>query len=286
MKELRLILGCARSGTSWIHTVLSKTSTPIRSLKEPITTLSNMVEILPAETSLFKNRENLLCFDTSPMDSSHLLRRAYAYCLEGDLKNNKRVLRRDAYYDVCLVKEIHGLLAALSLINTFNAKAVLILRHPIYIVDSLLSIRDDLHHFKTPEDELGFQIDIYDHVYKSERERVILIKLLAIMFIHNFFEYFALSNKIMLVNYETVCSQPYMMFERMASFLDLEWGEDQKRFLTETTTITKKGPYTIHRKRYTQLGRSFRFLNDRDLSLCRKVLNRGFSEYVKRDSTF
>ena len=47
MINLGLILGVARSGTSWIHTVLSQSDTPMRSIKEPLRIFNNLVGNAP-----------------------------------------------------------------------------------------------------------------------------------------------------------------------------------------------------------------------------------------------
>jgi len=115
MRDLGLIFGVARSGTSWVHTVLSQSSISMRSIKEPLYIFNNLVKNAPMFVMKdFRTFGDPKSFLDNP-DHPFLI--ALRSCINLDLNNHKRVLRDDNKpYSYCLIKEIHALMNVPSLV--------------------------------------------------------------------------------------------------------------------------------------------------------------------------
>lgn len=248
--KLRIILGVARSGTSWLHAVLSQSATPMRSLKEPLYILDNILNLeSPFCGDLVSAYELLLSLNTQKF------------------KNHRRIIRNDSNYELCLIKEIHGLLQCRWLLQYFkDIKIVFLIRNPVYIVDSLLSIHKDLNYFKTPEQEV---VGLCPLIKNVERQYIIKNKISAIKYIHKCFEkthnFYPVNT--MLVNYETLCISTIDIFKNIAKFLDLNWTTIQP-FLNTTTKVNKGNAYSIYRISALQTTRSFKFLTEQEVKMC------------------
>jgi len=274
MINLGLILGVARSGTSWIHTVLSQSDTPMRSIKEPLRIFNNLVGNAP-EFGMkdFRTFGDIKAFLDNP---DHPFLTAIRSCMNLKLNNHKTVLRNDNIYTYCLIKEIGALLNVPSFIAASkHSKIILVVRDPLYVIDSLFSIHNSINYFCTPINELPYGIEIADGISKNDREYDILKRYTAVKRVQDDFYCFAehYPENVYLVEYEKICKKPYFYFKKMTKFLKLSWGDNENSFLQETMSETKEGYYSIYRKTEDQIGRKFRFLSEKEVNLCKGLDN-------------
>jgi hypothetical protein len=203
-------------------------------------------------------------------------------------------IRNDHDWQVCLVKEVHSLLATEAMLKFLKCPTLLILRDPLYIIDSLFA-RDGL---KTtylcneskyvnnpsflkrfsPDPTKDISMILKESVSKGKkRENIILEKMLTVSLIHSMFR--VLSSELphaQTIEYESLCQSPERHFHSIASFFSLDWSESIEQYLLKTMRSPldqNKNDYPIFLKTIDQIGRSFKFLSKEEVLLCRRVLN-------------
>lgn len=297
--RLRLILGTARSGTSWVVKTLSQTSTPIRYFHEPIWRInpkfSFTVQRFPRR---FIDHTAIEYCPTLPQ--GHPLLRGYLSLTAPNynwsalgLKN--QLVRNDSDWQFCLVKEVHSLLATEALLKSFNCLTVLIVRDPLYMIDSKFASRT--RNFRVPYLNREFKA-VRDPAFlerfaprqaksvakvlgkvssiREVRERSILQKVLTAAIIRLMLRVLASEYKCAyLVEYEELCQSPYSIFTSMAKFLTLDYEETMEQFLVKATSSNpeKDNPDSVFRETSKQVDRPFKFLRPQEVSLCRQVLS-------------
>lgn len=290
-QNLRLILGIGRSGTTWLSTVLSKTRTPIRCFIEGLYSVDpklrfsaqqgdhTAIEYYPT----LSERHPLLCVYRS-LTVPH-----YDWAALG---LGRHLLRDDPSWQFCLVKEVHSLLASEALLKFLVCPTVLVVRDPVYVVDSLFA-RDGLGgpYLLSESKAVGkpaflerFAQDQAQSISKAlhraasisaVRQRVILEKVLTVAIIRLMLRVLASEYECAyLVEYEALCRFPQSLFQSAAAFLTLDWGNRVEKFHVSTMHADSEDGdiYPVFRETSKQLDRAFKFLSQGEVSLCRQLL--------------
>jgi hypothetical protein len=290
-QKLRLILGVGRSGTTWLSRVLLETPTPIRFFMEGLYFVKPKLKF-----SEFGDFTAIHYSATLPENNS-LLRIYRSFLAQqyywSALGVNKHLQRNDSDWQLCVVKEVHSLLATEALLTYFNCPTVFVTRNPIYLIDSLFA-RDGLHTiylchesrwvFKTnfikrfaPEHSKDIKRALQKVSKLEARQQIVLYKLLSVALIqlmfNKLFRYFP---NICLVSYEDLCQNPQTLFPYLADFLGLNWDQKMQSFLMNTGNPKKVNTtekYPVFKDTSKNSYREFQFLNSDEVSLCQKILN-------------
>lgn len=284
--NLRLVLGLGRSGTSWLAHVLGKADNPMRFLIEPLYGMENV--------PVFSQGYDQTALPYLPkLEENHPLLKYY----EGWANPNwsgemlpEKLIRDDRDFSVCLIKEVHSLLATEGLLKALRCPTIFITRNPLYVVDSLFAtvgldapiwyheshyIQDFTFLSCFCEGERLLVLNRFTHRYESNREWMITRKALTVTLLNRMLT--ALSDEFehaMHIQYEELCRQPKQEFMRAFGFLGLEMGEEAKRFLKETQSVKDAGdPYSIYRDTASQVNRPLKFLTEKEAVMVQKVLD-------------
>jgi hypothetical protein len=258
--KLRLVLGVGRSGTTWISNALAKTETPTVFLEEPIyhvyppVCLANKKEHT-ASPYIFKGGNSAERLLTTYRLLSDLNSRAYRDLLS---KRSFPIKRDDADAEVVLIKEVHALLASEYLVSKLDCRAILISRHYITVVDSILNfsgIRDPLFwmEFNHIADKKYlsryFEGDAaaIENIHKTIlnisnfRLKAIAVKALVVLLIQKMFTIIAASHdNVMLISYEEIMVDRDAMFEKMSGHLQIEYSKGNYLFDEKNPTHEMK----------------------------------------------
>ncbi len=292
LQKFRLVLGVGRSGTTWLSCVLSETPTPIRFFMEPFYQLRPRVSFsVSGDQTAIEYKATLQ--DQHPLSNifRSLLTPQYDWHSLG-LSGN--LIRNDHDWKVCLIKEVHSLLATEAMLKFLKCPTVLVLRDPLYIIDSLFA-RDGL---KTaylcneskyvnnpfflkrfsPDPTKDISMILKESVPNGKiRENIILDKVLTVSLIQSMFRVLASEfQHAQIIEYESLCQSPELHFHSIASFLSLDWSESIEQYLLKTMRSTldqRKNDYPIFLETIDQIGRPFKFLSKEEVLLCRRVLN-------------
>lgn len=280
--KLRLVLGTARSGTSWLVETLAASSTPLRYWHEPFFRYRPKMRFSDGE-------DHLAIRYTQTLRRWHPLVHAYHSLTVPTydwhrLRLDERDLRRnDPDWELCLVKEVHSLLATEGLLNRLNVPALLVVRDPVYIVDSLFD-RDGLGSIYGKHEEqyvldplfmdrfVPERKDVIQNVVRqldaaAPRRRVMRRRVLTIALIHVMLRKLAAEHdQVLLVEYEMLCAEPWSECERAAAALGVQAGSQMMQFLEKTmhAGASAGGPHAVVRDTARQLARPFRFMSASD----------------------
>lgn len=279
-RELRLILGVGRSGTTWLMEVLSKTSTSIRAISEPLANIRHYVPDLPKHIQnhqLYKT--NYAKYDTLDLDSP--IRIAYEGCMGTYIKKARHLFKNDENWKYLLIKEVNCLLSSEALIKHFKdrIKVIFIVRDPIYVLDSLFATQGwqrSINVYLKRESEF-FEIILPESI-KNVRDKQLAKKLITISKIHSFFYDIKnhYKNNVYLVNYEDICKDPLNIFEKLTKFFNFSWDSNIKKFLDctlECSNLSKKNdPYSVFKNTAEQLNRPYKYFNYKEVEFCKSIL--------------
>jgi len=292
---IRFIFGVGRSGTTWLGRVLGEAQQPICYLQEPLTYARPFYAFsdrhdrlaLPPMARMSKGHPlAILCRDVARLrnDYGRLLGRYAA----------QKVIRNDCDAELVLIKEVHALLAAPALTAALDAKAVAISRHPVYVVDSLLSYQDlsvgiwrneqrlvrDGAFLASVAGALADRVrDALDRFPDDgvNRTNTIVGKALTTALISKHLELAAdRSPDILHLAYRDLCRNPLEGFSRAARHLDLTLGERGSRFIAETTSPRADDDHptqTVHKDTSNQAHRPLKSLTREEADLICRVLS-------------
>ena len=292
LQKYRLVLGVGRSGTTWLSCVLSETPTPIRFFMEPF------YQLRPRVNFSFSGDQTAIEY-TATLQDQHPLSNIFRSLLTPQydwhsMGLSGNLIRNDNDWQVCIIKEVHSLLAAEAMLKFLKCPTVFLLRDPLYIIDSLFA-RDGL---KTtylcneskyvnnpfflkrfsPDPTKDISMILKESVSNDKkRERIIIDKVLTVSLIQSMFR--VLSSEFQyaqIIEYESLCQSPELHFRSIASFLSLDWSESIEQYLLKTLRSTlhqRKKDYPIFLDTINQIGRPFKFLSKEEVLLCRRVLN-------------
>jgi hypothetical protein len=279
---LRLVLGTARSGTSWLVETLAASSTPLRYWHEPLFRYRPPLRFA-------EEGDHLAIQYVEKLSRWHPLARAYrsltvpAYDWHRLGLDERDLRRNDPDWKLCMVKEVHSLLATEGLLNCLSVPVLLVVRDPVYICDSLFD-RDGLGSIYGKHEERYVLGPVFmdrfmpeqKHIIQSvvrkigaaaPRRRVMQRRVLTIALIHVMLRRLAAEHeRVQLVEYEMLCADPRSEFERAAKALGLQVDSQMMQFLEETmhAGASTGGPHDVVRDTARQLTRPFRFMSASD----------------------
>lgn len=245
------MLGVGRSGTTWLSTVLSKTPTPLRFVSEHLYKYRPVLK--------FSNHyERTAIPYTQYLGYNHPLVNAYRTLLIKEPDFNRHnilqdtLLRNDQNWEYCLVKEVHSLLATEALLDMFNCKSVLIVRDPVYCVDSLLYRDGGSSSYLLAEE---------NHIF-GKTNTSIELRIKTAQYLNNMLKDIANRySSVFLVEYEKLCNNPFHIFGAVAEHLGLEWSNSCAEFLKET--MQYRVDSTVYRDTRIQANRPLKYISRR-----------------------
>ncbi len=293
VKKLKIVLGIGRSGTTWISNILATTRTPVRYFEEPLHHIRPILNF-----SRKNDRTALNYYDE--ISNTHRLYIAYKLLTvpkyNWDKIGLKSFLKRDTDdFQYCLVKEVHCLLATEALLSSLNVKAIIVIRNPIYIIDSIFNaqgisslylinetemIRKNIYFLKKnfPKNFIKIQ-SMFNKIksIKNARERKILETALTVAVLTSFLYNISKKNisNIYLIKYENLCMNPKKYFSEMSDFLSLSWDDTGCNLLTESTAYkngSDKDPYSIFRNTSSQTDHPLKFLTKNEVYKINQML--------------
>ncbi len=290
-QQLRLLLGVNRSGTTWMGEVLSRTSSPIRYFMEGLQYIKPLLQFTPVDDRLSISYH-------PELNLSHPLTKAYKAFLATNkgldaLNLTSCTHRNDLDYHYCLTKQVHSILATDGLLKVLNTKAILLVRDPVYVVDSLLS-RDHLKSYSLTNEWKYIQDEDFLNEFHPTRKKellktfkalngifpnrytIILRKVFTVALINEMLVQLAEKYRslCLLVRYEKLLENPEEIFESCAKHFGLNWDEQIVSFL-EKTTRNKNDNSTrmpIFRDQKAQHNRPFKFITDQETKKIRAFL--------------
>jgi hypothetical protein len=284
-KKLRLVLGVGRSGTTWISNTLARTQTPVVFLEEPIyhvyppVCLANKIDHT-ASPFIIKRRNSADRLLTTYRLLSDLNSMAYRDLLS---KRSFPIKRDDPGAEVVLIKEVHALLATEYLVSQLDCRAILISRHYITVVDSILNfsgLRDpylwnEFNHINNIsflsryfENEAAAIEKIQSNILNISdfRLKSIAVKALVVFLIQKIFTVIAASHKnVMLISYEEIMIDRDAMFEQMAAHLRIEYSKGNYSF-GDINPTHEKPENNIARPDSEVFNRKHKFLSQYEIA--------------------
>lgn len=278
----RLVFGVGRSGTTWISTVLSQTTTPIRFLREPLHT-RRLHDIFRTSITYEDNINEYM-----EKYKTYLSKKAQDISCK-----NKRIIRNDENFEYCLIKEVHGLLAVEHIIKKFDCKVILIVRNVLRILDSLLCLPELNNTYLKAESKhmsnnflkkfsyLNEMPSIIGQDFFDKRKRLIVEKLLTIAILNKMF--YSLSktyNNVYLVSYEEFCKDPINNFKKVFDFFDFEYNDIVEDFIYEINSKTNNKDRSFRRVTSKQLEKEFKYLSLNEIDMCNNILDKNYLNFV------
>jgi hypothetical protein len=205
---------------------------------------------------------------------------------------DSHIRRNDPGWNLVLIKEVHALLATEAIIDKFNCPMILLLRNPVYIIDSLffrdgtktLYLRYEDRQIRKPQflqrycadhaDAVQFAFRCIDRM-QDNRSQAVARKVLSVALIHEMFRVLAeMYPEIRLLRYEALCVDPERTFADYANWMGFAWDEGCNRWVESTChgRLQQEKLSRISQKSVAQIDRPFRFLTNKEASLCREVL--------------
>ena len=297
-ERIRLILGPGRSGTSWLSSVLSRSSTPLRFVSEP---LHPFRPKLPY-SSRYDHTALPYCHsieEDSPLVRVYMALTSRDDSLSGVLPED--TLRRDDKdFSLCLIKEVHSLLATEALLKMLRCPVIILTRDPIYVVDSLMSFRglnapiwrNEANYVRTKlflSRFFGGESEMIEEAYRkndrelSKRTRLITEKVLTVAVMNKMLH--VLSNDMHIahhIEYEELCKKPSETVSRAAQILSLEVSGEMVAYLgkTQRKRADDVGPYSVFRETSKQTVRPLRFVTTEEAEAARRSLRElGLAEH-------
>ncbi len=289
--KLRLVLGVGRSGTTWISNTLARTKTPVVYLEEPIyhvyppVCLANKIEHT-ASPYIIKGGNSADRLLATYRLLSDLNSRAYRDLLS---KRLFPIKRDDPDAEVVLIKEVHALLATEYLVSQLDCRAILISRHYITVVDSILNfsgIRDPLfwiefNHINNKkflsryfENDTAAIEKIHKKILNISdfRLKAIAVKALVVFLTQKMFTIIAASHKnVMLISYEEIMEDRDAMFEKMSGHLQIEYSKGNYLFDDKNPTHERK-ENNIARPDSEVFNRKGKFLSQDEIAYVEEIL--------------
>ena len=290
------MLGIGRSGTSWAFRTLATSDTPMHAWLEPLHRMSPQPTMSPkAYPGEFSSAPFI-----SRMDERHPLRLTLNTFASGCTATvaPRAEVRHGEDAQAVLIKEVHALLAMPAFLADprMDAKAVVILRDPVVVADSVFdaqgletrylvgeSARCEspwlLERLLTPEDFTHVR-SVQQRLATSPSDcrvtRVLQFVLTAALIQHLLAQTAERLPNVMAVDYDTLCGAPHRTFESLAAHLDLRWGSASMAEVVRTTTgrhtAAASDPYGVVRDTRAQLDRPMRFLTESETQAARDML--------------
>ncbi len=259
-RNLRLLLGVGRSGTTWIANSLARSNRKISFYEEPL-------RIVTPPLVLCNYREDHtaidFCLKASPEADN--LRLAYQLLALPDSRSyltnfgqshrNRNRIVPDA--DMVLIKEVHGLMATEFLARNMDCRFLLIRRNLLYLLDSIMAHCGDKRNYLYPEyqfikasdmttasisrhnDFIQSRIRETEQMNPNCRQRLLSERMVAAFVIQEYFAVVAAKYpNAMLVDYDKILLNRDSHFSSMAEFLGLKYTPGDYQF-TDRQHITR-----------------------------------------------
>lgn len=262
--KMCLILGVARSGTTWAgRTIGMGALESTRYFEEPLFNYNPRLNLNfpPDHTAIPKKT----------LVRSRVLTSAYRVLNSNRYSEHvpeKHILRNDKNPTLIVVKEVHGLLNMDQLAKKLKLPIVFISRVPIQIVDSLLAAQTlDTRYFVNEYNWIlknkVFHPALCQEIESLENSRLKIIsrKLITCIYIDQCaadlksaypnFEVFS---------YESLCSNPDSKFDEMATFLGTSLKNQAYNFRSKSGEENRKDPYSLERNTSDQIETRLRFI--------------------------
>jgi len=284
--KLRFILGCGRSGTSWMARTVAESDTPLRYCHEILT----YVQPIYSYSRKFDHTATPYLQEideTSSLASSFSVTTSPLVNWEKLLPGRERqVQRNDTDFEVVLHKEVHSLLAAEGMVRLFkDNKFVFVVRNPILNIDSLFNYhplsaiiwRNEYDYIKKRafcnrflDPEQAAMLKRMQRIYKddgAERRSTISAKVITVAIINTMLIKLAREYKnVMLVRYEDLCLDPQKMFLHVCDFLGLEFNENRLENVLHSQKKKKSiDPMSIDKNSKMQIERKMYFLSTEEV---------------------
>jgi hypothetical protein len=221
---------------------------------------------------------------------------AYRCLLEDKLPLSKVGLekcieRDDPYWQVCFVKEVHGLLASEAVIRSLGCPTALVLRDPVMTVDSILRtngwhsgyLEAEARHLleRATEEQIapGFaQLQTAARGLcglAGKRQRAVLRMVFVVTSLHLLFRRLDAEHEcVRLLQYEDLCRKADARFRRLAREWGLRWDATAEAYLASCGTPPQTtSPYETRRIAAHQLARAPSSLLSRDLAACERLFD-------------
>lgn len=278
--KLRLILGVGRSGTTWVGKTLSRTTTPLRCLAEPLFHFSPLLK--------FSNNNDHTAIDYCvPTSMLNRLEMVYRLLANNKIEYSKYfssefLVRDDKDFKYILIKEVHSLLQTEFLIDRLKCPTILICRNPLYVADSLFDAQTLSTIYLKNEFTYLLNQTFYQHYFpdeeiklmqcarkinslKESREKIVLEKVFSILLINRMFKKIANTRDyVKVIDYENVCIHPDDNFSKMSDFFGFKYEIGSFNFSKIQSNISS--PYSVNRHTEKQIERDYKFLVPSDIS--------------------
>lgn len=298
-EKLRVILGLGRSGTTWVGKMLATSQSKLRYFEEPL------YHIKPELCFTDTYDHTAIDYHSRSLESDRLL---WAYQIlttpNSDWSSmgiQNSLKRDDPEFDVCLVKEVHALLATEQLITAFECPIILLIRNPLYIVDSIIHAQS-LHAVYLDEESRKIPLDLifltrffphdteniknaYQQINRTtpQRKKIILRKILTAAVITEYLKQISNKSKnVLLIQYEDICLNASDEYCRIANFLKIKWDNENEKKLNETMNKNSdpSDPYSISRVTKKQINKELKVLTDDERKSAEKILHKCNLHYV------
>lgn len=263
--RLRLVLGVGRSGTTWTLKTLAQCDDALNAYSEPLHHLRPAIHVSPSS-------DRVACDFSPRLGDRHPIIRAYqtlsAQRAPG-FNNASRVMVRGCDQpDRVLIKEVHALLATPALLNATNARAVVILRNPLRVIDSIFDCQGldapYLHHeFEACGDtRLLAAIGNPDQTTQrleqwrlirampDARQRRVYSAAWAVAVTQVLLKQTAeqVPDRVLAIRYEQAKQQPQAVFGGAATHLGLRFGDKAAAFVEQSRSRDESNdPYSVFR---------------------------------------
>lgn len=286
--QLRIILGAGRSGTTWVARALGGTSTPTRLVQEPLYWMQPRL-------CLAASSDHTAIGIKSRLTPSHRLLCAYRMLLSerGRLERHrvKQIDRDDDQWKLCLVKEVHALLASEAIVAGLGAPVVFVTRDPIMTVDSILRtngtgqdylVAECRHLLRCDAERVGPGFAALRDRYRalSDRKPNCFSPLSLVFTVASLHLYFLRLSRqyplVELVGYEGLCHDADAGFRSLAARMTLRWDRHASDNLDAYSGKPRtSSPYETRRERASQLVKQPTVIDPQATLRCERLLEGG-----------
>lgn len=293
--RLRLLLGLGRSGTSWTLEVLARCDGKVRALSEPLHHLRPPITISDSP-------DRVACNYAERLPARHALLRAYADLSADRLPTIHRpsgaLLCNAEQPERVLIKEVHALLATPAILHATRAKAVVLTRDPLRVVDSIFNCQGYespyLHHefsacgdshllsrIGTPTQTMR-RLSLWREIdgNRDAQQRRMIAAVWAAAIVQRLLQVTAEQSpgRVMAIAYEQAIGDPQAVFAQAAEHLGLQFGDAARGFCEQTQSRDEsQDPYSIYRARASQPD--WRVLTDAQRAILTAILEEAELEY-------
>jgi hypothetical protein len=272
------VLGVGRSGTTWISNVLASSEQKITFFEEPLFHFRPRI--------ILNKLDRVSCGDKDIL-SSKIIKYTYSIIKKTTSPNNffykKDIIKKQADNSThIIIKEVHSLLA-LKEIFSHDEKYIIILRHPLSILDSIFTLHtlrstylEQEFYYLTENNLLGGLLDAnQNHLYAKlksggldDRLAIISKKILTIQAIQNYLINFKNNSNVRILHYEEIVKSPFRIFRNLFEFCDLEFSKVCHKFLNNTTKAKNNrfDPHDIRRNTSLKINPDYKFFSKQEIN--------------------